>query len=134
VLPNFVRQALKGEKITVYGDGSQRRTFSYVTDVVGALVKLPTVSEAFGEVFNIGGDQEISILELAQMVKTRTKSDSTITMVPYDQAYEPGFEDMPRRVPDISKLNRVIGYRPMVKLPEIVDHVIAYFRENPAFR
>ncbi|MFH1263710.1 MAG: GDP-mannose 4,6-dehydratase [Pseudomonadota bacterium] len=133
VLPTFVRQALNNEEITVYGDGTQRRTFSYITDAVEGLVRLAKSPEAFGEVFNVGGDQEISIHDLAVMVKERTKSTSKIVFVPYDQAYEPGFEDMPRRVPDISKIGRFVGFRPGVSLPETVDRVVEHFRADPSF-
>lgn len=132
VLPTFVTQALRGDPITVYGDGKQQRTFSYVSDVVEALVQLGQTPKAYGEVFNVGGNQEISIRDLAQLVKERTDSKSKITMIPYDQAYEPGFEDMPRRVPDISKIHRLVGYKPTVVLNEIVDRVIDYFREDPS--
>ncbi|MFH1018011.1 MAG: GDP-mannose 4,6-dehydratase [Pseudomonadota bacterium] len=131
VLPTFVRQALRNEAITVYGDGEQSRTFTYVTDVVRVLGQLPLKEEAFGEVFNVGGNQEISIRGLADLVKVRTKSTSQIVFVPYDQAYAPGFEDMPRRVPDISKIRRIIGYEPRIGLEEIVDRVIEYFRNDP---
>lgn len=130
VLPTFVKQALQDKDITVYGDGSQRRTFTYVSDVVNALIELPKHQNAFGEVFNLGGNQEISILDLATLVKDRVNSKSNITTIPYDQAYEPGFEDMPRRVPDISKIGKLIGYKPTVSLNKIIDHVIAFFRSN----
>src|SRR5687767_7042372 len=105
VLPTFVRQALSGQPLTVFGDGTQSRSFTYVSDVVGALIALASESRAIGEVFNIGNTGEISIGDLAQRVKTMAASDSPIQLIPYDQAYEAGFEDMPRRVPDISKLH-----------------------------
>jgi UDP-glucose 4-epimerase len=128
VIPNFVKQALLGHPITVFGDGSQSRCFTYVTDVVGALVKLATHAGAVGEVFNIGNDrEEIAILDLARRVKERAGSRSDIVMVPYDKAYEEGFEDMPRRVPDVSKVRGLTGYDPQVHLDEILDRVIAYF-------
>lgn len=133
VLPTFVGQALRGEEVTVFGDGTQRRTFSFITDVVEALVQLSQSPKSYGEVFNVGGDQEISIADLAVLVKERTGSRSNIVRIPYDQAYEPGFEDMTRRVPDISKIGRFIGFRPTVSLSEIVDRVISYFREDPSF-
>jgi UDP-glucose 4-epimerase len=133
VLPTFVKQALRQEDVTVYGDGSQTRTFTYVSDVVEALAKLPTTPKAFGEVFNIGGNEEISIQDLAQLVKRKTKSPSKIVNVSYDQAYAPGFEDMPRRVPDITRIKNVIGYSPKIKLDEIIDRVIAHFRQDPTF-
>ena len=124
VIPTFVRQALTGAPITVYGDGSQRRAFGYVGDIVQALLKLVQEPRAVGEVFNIGNSKEISILELAHHIKTLTKSTSEITLVPYDQAYETGFEDMPRRIPDLTKINRLIGYEPSVELDEILRRVI----------
>jgi UDP-glucose 4-epimerase len=128
VIPNFVKQALLGHPITVFGDGTQSRCFTYVGDVVGALVQLAEHAGADGQVFNIGNDrEEISILELAERVRARTGSKSEISLVPYDQAYEQGFEDMPRRVPDLSKLRALIGYEPRVHLDEILDRVIDHF-------
>jgi len=133
VIPNFVQQALSGEPITVFGDGTQSRCFTYVTDVVDALVKLGDHPGAVGEVLNIGNEhEEISILELAQRVKARTGSRSAIEMVPYDKAYEEGFEDMPRRVPDLGKIRKLIGYEPRVHLDEILDKVAEYFRSDRA--
>ena len=113
------------------GDGSQRRCFTYVTDVVEALVRLAEHADAVGQVFNIGNDsQEIAILELAKRVKHQTASRSEIVLIPYDQAYEEGFEDMPRRVPDISKVRALVGYEPQVQLDEIIENVIAYFTSD----
>jgi UDP-glucose 4-epimerase len=133
VIPNFVKQALLGHPITVYGDGEQQRCFTYVTDVVGALLKLADHEGAVGQVFNIGNDsEEVSIRALAKRVKERTKSGSTIVTIPYDEAYESGFEDMPRRVPDLSKVRALIGYEPRVHLDEILDRVIAYFTSDKA--
>jgi nucleoside-diphosphate-sugar epimerase len=133
VIPNFVKQALQGEPITVFGDGTQSRCFTYVSDVVEALVKLAEHPGAVGQVLNIGNDQEeISILELAQRVKARTGSKSAIEMVPYDKAYEEGFEDMPRRVPDLGKIRALLGYEPRVHLDEILDRVAEYFRSDRA--
>jgi len=126
VIPTFVKQALAGRPITVYGDGNQSRCFGYVGDVVGALVKLMDRDEAVGQVFNIGSNQEISILELAQKVKELTQSDSDIVFVPYDEAYEEGFEDMPRRVPDITKVSDLVGFRPEMNLDGILKTVIDY--------
>lgn len=126
VIPTFVKQALAGRPITVYGDGAQTRCFGYVGDVVGALVKLLDHDEAIGQVFNIGSDEEVSILELAERIKELTKSQSEIVFVPYDEAYEEGFEDMPRRVPDTSKVRELVGFRPQVKLDGILQSVIAY--------
>ncbi len=133
VIPNFVKQALLGHPLTVFGDGSQTRCFTYVGDVVGALVALATHPDAVGQVFNIGNDgDEISILALAERVKARTRSQSPIELVTYDKAYEAGFEDMPRRVPDLTKLRTLIGYEPQVHLDEILDRVIAFFESDKA--
>jgi UDP-glucose 4-epimerase len=130
VIPSFVRQALAGQPITVFGDGSQTRSFTYVGDVVCALVGLVKEPSAVGQVFNIGNTEEISIRDLAERVKKLTASNSPIVTVPYDQAYEAGFEDMPRRVPDIGKIRALIGYEPKVHLDEILTKVIEYFRER----
>jgi UDP-glucose 4-epimerase len=132
VIPNFVRQALKGEDITVYGDGSQSRCFTHVSDVVGALIRLIESQKAVGEVYNIGSDKEVTILELAERVKSLTGSDSRIAFVPYDQAYEEGFEDMLRRVPDLSKIHKLIDYQPTFELDEILGSVIDYHRSELA--
>ena len=130
VLPTFVRQALAGHPITVFGDGTQSRSFTYVGDVVGALIKLVGEPRAIGEVFNIGNMGEVSIRDLAQRVKDMTGSSSAIEFVPYDEAYEAGFEDMPRRVPDISKLRSLIGYEPTLALDDIIQIVIDHIREH----
>jgi UDP-glucose 4-epimerase len=130
VLPSFVRQALANEPITVFGDGTQSRSFTYIGDVVGCLMKLVKEPRAVGEVFNIGNKQEVTILKLAEMVKELTGSSSPIVFVPYDQAYEAGFEDMPRRVPDLAKVHRLVGYEPKVQLEEIITKVIEYFRAH----
>jgi UDP-glucose 4-epimerase len=130
VLPNFVRQALAGEPITVYGTGEQSRCFCDVRDCVAAVLRLAGTDKAIGEVVNIGSTEEVSIGALAQLVKQRTKSSSPIVSIPYDQAYEPGFEDMPRRVPALEKLEGLTGFRPSVRLNDIVDRVITYFREK----
>jgi len=128
VIPNFVKQALLGHPITVFGDGTQSRCFTYVGDVVGQLIAIVEHPDAVGEVFNIGNDrEEITVLDLAKRVKQRTGSKSEIELVPYDKAYEEGFEDMPRRVPDLKKLRALTGYEPKVQLDEILDKVIAYF-------
>jgi UDP-glucose 4-epimerase len=126
VIPTFVKQALAGRPITVYGSGKQSRCFCYVGDVVGALVKLMDSSKTVGEVFNVGSNHEISILDLAKRVKELTQSESEIVLVPYDEAYEEGFEDMPRRVPDIGKVNSLIGFRPEMNLDGILRSVIEY--------
>ena len=130
VIPNFVRQALAGEPITVFGDGMQSRSFTYVGDVVRALVSLIDDPRAVGQVFNNGNGYEISIGDLAENIKDMTGSGSEIVHIPYDQAYESGFEDMPRRVPDISRLHALTGYKPTVELDEILERVIAHFRQN----
>jgi len=126
VIPTFVRQALAGRPLTVYGDGQQTRCFGYVGDIVGALVKLMDDPGAVGKVFNIGSNEEVSILELAHRVKELTNSDSEIVLVPYDEAYEEGFEDMPRRVPDITKIDAQVGFHPEMTLDGILQKVIAY--------
>jgi UDP-glucose 4-epimerase len=126
VIPTFVKQALSGRPITVYGDGKQSRCFGYVGDVVGALIKLADHPDAVGNVFNIGSDEEITILGLAERVKKLTQSNSEIVFLPYDEAYEEGFEDMPRRVPDISKVGALIGFKPELKLDGILTSVIDY--------
>ena len=130
VLPTFVRQALGGQPITVFGDGRQSRSFTYVGDVVEALIALTSEPRAVGEVFNIGNTGEVSIRQLAERVKSLTGSDSLIQYVPYDQAYEAGFEDMPRRVPDISKIKALIGFQPKLDLDDIIKSVIEYTRGN----
>jgi UDP-glucose 4-epimerase len=128
VIPTFVKQALAGKPITVYGDGQQTRCFGYVGDVVGALVKLMDADESVGQVFNIGSSEEVSILRLAERVRELTGSRSEIEFVPYDEAYEEGFEDMPRRVPDTSKISRAVGFRPTMTLDGILQSVIEYQR------
>jgi UDP-glucose 4-epimerase len=128
VIPNFVRQALAGQPITVFGDGTQSRSFTYVGDVVDGLIRLMRHPEAVGQVFNIGNGEEISIRALAERVKALTRSGSDIVTIPYDQAYEAGFEDMPRRVPDITKIRTLVGYEPKVHLDEILERVIDFFR------
>jgi UDP-glucose 4-epimerase len=124
VVPNFVRQALTGQPITVFGDGSQRRAFAHVRDVVSALAQLVQADKALGQVFNIGNTEEISMFNLAHRVKELCGSSSPIVLIPYDQAYEAGFEDMPRRVPDLTKIHSAIGYEPKTRLDDILRHVI----------
>jgi UDP-glucose 4-epimerase len=131
VIPTFVKQALAGRQITVYGDGLQTRCFGYVGDVVGALVKLMDHTEAVGQVFNIGSNEEVTILELAERIKELTRSASEIVFVPYNEAYEEGFEDMPRRVPDISKINTLVGFRPQMSLDGILESVISFHTGRP---
>ena len=127
VIPTFVKQALSGRPITVYGDGQQSRCFGYVGDVVGALIQLMEHPEAVGQVYNIGSSEEVTILQLAERIKNLTKSESEITFMPYDEAYEEGFEDMPRRVPDTSKINSLIGFRPRMSLDGILQSVIGFY-------
>jgi UDP-glucose 4-epimerase len=125
-----VRQALAGEPITVYGTGQQSRCFCDVRDCVRSVLHLLTNPQAIGEVVNIGSTEEVSINDLALVVKQRAGSKSPISHIAYDQAYEPGFEDMPRRVPALEKLVGLTGFRPSISLNEIVDGVIAHFRDK----
>jgi UDP-glucose 4-epimerase len=130
VLPTFVRQALGGHPITVYGDGSQSRSFTHVSDAVHALIQLMQHPGAVGEVFNIGSEEEITIAALARLVKTMTHSRSEIRYISYDEAYEEGFEDMPRRVPDIGKIRRLLNFQPTCSVGEIVQDVVTYARRE----
>ena len=130
VIPNFVRQGLAGQPITVHGDGTQTRSFCYVGDIVEALQRLVAEPRAIGEVFNVGNDQEITILELAERVRDLTGGRSEIVKIPYDQAYEAGFEDMPRRVPDLAKIGHLVGYKPEVGLDEILARVVDHFQKQ----
>jgi UDP-glucose 4-epimerase len=130
VIPNFVRQALAGEPITVFGDGTQSRSFTHVADVVDALLKLVTEPKAIGEVINIGNIQEVTIIQLAERVRELSGSTSIIKCIPYDEAYESGFEDMPRRVPALQKVEGLIGYAPKHGLDDILVQVIDYFRKK----
>ena len=131
VVPTFIKQALTGRPITIHGSGEQSRCFAAVGDVVGALVALMDDPAAVGEVFNVGSSEEVTIRALAERVKSLTGSSSEIVSIPYEQAYGEGFEDMPRRVPDIGKVNRLIGYRPTKSLDQILHSVIDYFRDAP---
>lgn len=126
VLPTFVRQALEGAPITVYGNGQQSRCFCDVRDAVEGLLRLAATDKAVGEVVNVGDDHEVTIEDLAFLVKERTDSSSSIEYIPYDQAYEPGFEDMFRRVPSVEKLESLTSFRPRTPLSEIVDRVVSY--------
>ena len=128
VVPTFAKQALTGEPITVFGDGTQTRSFTYVGDVVGALMKLMVEPRAIGQVFNLGNAEEVSIRGLAERIKEHTGSKSSIQIIPYEQAYEAGFEDMPRRVPDLTKVKNLIGYEPKIGLDEIIRLVVADLR------
>jgi UDP-glucose 4-epimerase len=130
VVPNFVRQALNGEPITVFGDGNQSRSFTYVGDAVWALTNLMVNPGAIGQVVNIGNAEEVTIMTLAERIKAATHSSSPIVTIPYEKAYEEGFEDMPRRVPDLTKIRRLIGYEPRVALDEIIDRVVGYMRTS----
>jgi len=130
VLPTFVRQALAGQPITVFGDGRQSRSFTYVGDVVEALIVLAQEPRAIGEVYNIGSTTEVTIRDLAERVKKMTASTSPIVTVPYDVAYEAGFEDMPRRVPDISKIHSLIGFEPKLGLDDIIRSVVKHVRQG----
>jgi UDP-glucose 4-epimerase len=132
VIPTFVRQALAGRPITVYGNGKQTRCFGYVGDVVGALIKLMDHADSVGQVYNIGSTEEISIVKLAEKVKELTNSASEIVFVPYDEAYEEGFEDMPRRVPDTAKIKELVGFEPKMKLEGILQSVIDYHSGRPS--
>ena len=132
VIPTFVKQALAGRPITVYGNGKQTRCFGYVGDVVGALIKLMDHPDSVGQVFNIGSSEEISIVKLAEKVRELTESKSEIVFVPYDEAYEEGFEDMPRRVPDTSKINQLVGFKPEMTLDGILKSVISFHRGRPS--
>ena len=130
VVPNFVRQALAGQPITVFGDGTQTRCFCHVHDVVRALADLMERDDLYGEVFNIGAEEEISIADLAARVREIVGNDVPITYIPYDEAYEEGFEDMHRRVPDISKIGSVLGWAPTKSLEQIVRDVEAHQLET----
>ena len=130
VIPTFVRQALLRHPITVYGDGTQSRCFTHVDDAVGALIQLAHCPDAVGQVFNIGNDEAVTIEELAGLVKKMTNSPSEIRYVPYEEAYEEGFEDMHRRMPNLSKIQQMIGYQASKNLRVIVQDVIDYFQHE----
>lgn len=130
VIPTFVKQALSNRPITVHGDGAQTRCFAYVGDVVSALIALMDHSGAVGEVFNVGSTEEVSIAKLAERVKTLAQSESELLFVPYEEAYTEGFEDMPRRIPDITKVTKLIGYKPTRDLDGILKEVIAYYSQE----
>jgi UDP-glucose 4-epimerase len=133
VVPTFVGQALAGRPLTVFGDGLQTRCFCHVGDVVQALVELMMLGDgAYGKVFNIGSQEEISILSLADRVRRLTRSESEIVVIPYAEAYEEGFEDMPRRYPDIAKIQAAVGWTPTRSLDEILGDVINFHRAEAA--
>jgi UDP-glucose 4-epimerase len=129
VLPNFVKQAVKNEPITIYGDGKQSRSFTYVGDCVNVLMGLMGSDKAAGQVYNIGNSEEISIEDLAERVKELSGSKSELKYIPYDEAYESGFEDMRRRCPDNSKIKKLLGYKPSLSLDELIQLTIDYHRE-----
>jgi UDP-glucose 4-epimerase len=131
VIPRFVQWALAGEPLRVYGDGQQTRCFANVGDVVQAIIDLSETDAALGRVFNVGSQEEVTILELAKRVKARANSPSEIVRIPYSEAYEEGFEDMRRRVPDISRVYETIGWKPQTSLDQTIDQVIAYYRAQP---
>lgn len=126
VLPQFIAQAVAGDPVTVYGDGGQRRCFCHVDDVVWAIKRLIRDPRSYGRVFNIGSCEEISILDLARLVKARTHSDSDIVFVPYETAYDDNFEDMPRRIPDLHRLHDVVGNKPLIRLNQIIDQMASH--------
>ena len=128
VLPSFVLQALTKKPITVYGNGKQTRSFTYVKDCVNVLIGLMEKEEAIGKVYNIGNDKEITIEELARLVKKITASQSKIEYIPYNKAYESGFEDMERRCPDNSKIKKLLGYKPTKTLEEIIQYTVEYYK------
>jgi UDP-glucose 4-epimerase len=130
VVPNFVRQALAGEPITIFGTGKQSRCFCYVGDTVAGVLKLLDTPAAIGQVFNIGGTQEISIEGLANLIKVKLNSSSPVCYIPYEQAYEEGFEDMPRRVPSTDKIERCVGWHPTTSLDTTIDLIAEYFRQK----
>jgi nucleoside-diphosphate-sugar epimerase len=130
VLPNFVKRALDGKPIIVHGDGTQTRSFTWVGDVVWAMMALVNEPKAIGQVFNIGNGAEISIRDLARKVKAATRSDSPVHFAPYAEVFDASFEDMPRRVPDISKIRQFVGYEPTVHLDEIIEHVIEFWNRG----
>jgi len=130
VVPRFVQWALRQEPLQVYGDGQQQRCFGNVFDVVDAIHRLAECDAAVGELFNIGSSEEVTVYELAQRVRDRADSASEIRLVPYDEAYAPGFEDFRRRVPSIEKIYSVTGWKPTTSLNETIDQIIAYYQEE----
>ena len=132
VLPNFVKSALENSEITIYGSGKQSRCFCDVRDTIEGLIRLMDTERAVGEVVNVGNTEEITIEDLAHRVKERTASSSAIQYIPYDEAYEPGFEDMMRRVPCVDKLCALTGFRPQTSLNEIIDRVAEHFQQKTA--
>lgn len=129
VVPNFVQEALIGKPITVYGDGMQSRSFTYIADVIDALIRLMAKVEAVGQIFNVGNEEEVTIKELALMVKEMAGSSSEIEYIPYEKAYGPGYEDMQRRSPDITKLKSLIHFETKTDLRGIIQSVIDYYKK-----
>lgn len=134
VVPRFVRQALAGEVLTVFGDGTQSRCFCHVADTVAGLLSLMDSDQAIGDVFNVGAPNEITIQALAELIIEMTGSSSSITYIPYGEAYEPGFEDMDRRLPDTTKIGRLTGWAPTFSLRQVLEDVIGYQRDPSGFR
>ncbi|HZP34556.1 MAG TPA: NAD-dependent epimerase/dehydratase family protein [Candidatus Acidoferrales bacterium] len=134
VMPALIRQALAGLPLTVFGSGKQSRCFCDVQDCVEAIVRLVSTDRAVGEVINVGSDREITIEALAELIRERTASPSDITYIPYERAYEPGFEDMPRRVPSLRKLERLTGFRPQIRLADTIDRVARFMAEKEEMR
>jgi UDP-glucose 4-epimerase len=130
VVPRFVKWALAGEPIQVYGTGNQQRCFGNVFDVIDAIHKLSEESAAVGQVFNIGTGEEVTIRELAERVRSRSNSPSEIRMIPYDEAYEPGFEDFQRRVPSIEKIMQTIEWKPSTPLDDTIDQIIQFYQQE----
>jgi UDP-glucose 4-epimerase len=130
VIPRFVSQALKNEPLSVYGDGNQTRTFTFVKDVVSALMALMDTDKSVGEVYNVGGIEEVSILELAERIIQKTSSKSSIKLIPYDEAFGKDFDDMQRRVPGIDKIKQLVGFEPLTDLDTILNEVITYMKDE----
>jgi UDP-glucose 4-epimerase len=130
VIPSLIKQALAGIEMTVHGDGTQTRCFTYISDAVSALIALAEHPATNGEVYNIGSSEEVSILALAHKIRELTSSQSKIIYVPYEQAYEEGFEDMMRRVPDLTKINHLIGYAPTTSLDDILLNTIRHHAQQ----
>jgi UDP-glucose 4-epimerase len=130
VMPRFIAQALKNEPVTIYGSGKQSRCFLHVKDAINVMAKIITEPRAIGEVYNVGGQEEITIEDLAKVIISTTGSKSEIIHIPYEKAYEEGFEDMQRRVPDISKIKDLIGFRPSYTLTEIIQNILQYLRHK----
>jgi UDP-glucose 4-epimerase len=130
VIPRFVKQALQNKPVTIFGDGKQSRCFAHVHDAVKALIKLSQTDELVGQIVNLGNDEEVTIEDLARKIKVLTESNSEIKYISYDEAYEEGFEDMKKRVPDLSKIKKLIGYKPEHSLDNIINDVISYYKNG----